>query len=76
LLKEFVVALYLVRHTLMVKSWHVQYAHCKYILNRYDQALKYRSENRLTKCSMTLNLGRTYVLWCPMTLSSVWLGNK
>ena len=26
------------------------------------QALKYRSENRLTKCSMTLNLGRTYVL--------------
>jgi hypothetical protein len=23
-----------------------------------------------------MTLSRTYVLWCPMTLSSVWLGNK
>jgi hypothetical protein len=33
------------------------------------QALKYRSKNCLTKCSMTLSMNRTY-------LSSVWLGNK
>ena len=33
------------------------------------QALKYRSKNCLTKCSMTLSMSRTY-------LSSVWFGNK
>jgi hypothetical protein len=40
------------------------------------QAIKYLLQGRLTKCPMTLSLGRTYVWWCPMTFSSVWLGNK
>jgi hypothetical protein len=40
------------------------------------QALKYLLQDRLTKSPMTLSLGRTYVWWCPMTFSLVWLGNK
>ena len=51
--------------------------------NRFRAAfagLKHRSENHLTKRSMTLSLGRTLCIMksnrCLMTLSSVWLGNK
>jgi hypothetical protein len=42
------------------------------------QTLKYRSESRLTKCfTDDFEFGSDiYVLWCPMDLSSVWLGNK
>jgi hypothetical protein len=40
------------------------------------QALKYLLQCRLTKCPMTLSLGWTYAWWCPMTFSSVWLGNR
>jgi hypothetical protein len=41
-----------------------------------DAVLKYLLHGRLTKYPMTLSLGQTYVWWCPMTFSSVWLGNK
>jgi hypothetical protein len=37
------------------------------------QALKYRWENGLTKCSMTLSLGRTHVLWCPTDVRWPWV---
>jgi hypothetical protein len=37
------------------------------------QALKYILQGRLTKCPMTLSLGRTYVRWPSVQF---WLGNK
>jgi hypothetical protein len=49
---------------------------CEDKLSKHNQAIKYILQGRLTKCPMTLSLGRTYVWWCPMTFSSVWLWNK
>jgi hypothetical protein len=37
------------------------------------QALKYLLQGRLTKCPVTLSLGRTYVRWPSVQF---WLGNK
>jgi hypothetical protein len=45
------------------------------------QALKYRSEVRLTKCSMTWSLGQTYMYCAEINISTIWkshlnLGNE
>jgi hypothetical protein len=51
LLKEFL--LYVYRNT--ISHFPIE--------QRTGQALKYLSQGRLTKCPMTLSLGRTYVRW-------------